>query len=207
MGIHGRQMVYELNGVGCLPFMKDSKPQQMIMRGRQFGEDTHEFYVVESAIASLAARAAAALRQEHQLARRAAVLLRTNRHKPGYRQVSERVRFYTPTSDTGTITSQLVQMLVSSYSPGLEYHKAEVLLYDFVPERGLQTDLLGAVNIATDTKSHRKMRAVDSINLRHGKGTVKFAAETLSQAWQPRTKLRSPRYTFAWDELPAAKLV
>ncbi len=63
MGIHGRHMVYELNGTACLPFMREAKPQQMIMRGRQFGEDTREFYVIESAVASLPPAAAAALRR------------------------------------------------------------------------------------------------------------------------------------------------
>jgi len=206
MGIRGRQMVEELNGTACFPLQKEHKPQQMIMRGRQFGEDTREFYVIESAIASLAARAAAALRREHQLARQAAVVLRTNRHRPGYQQVSESVQFYTPTADTGIITSQLTRMLASSWRGGLDYHRADVLLHDFVPETGLQTDLLGTVDLAADTKSSRKMRAVDQLNLRHGKGTVKFAAEHLSHSWQPRKRLMSPRYTSTWDELPEARV-
>jgi DNA polymerase V len=206
MGIRGRQMVAELNGTVCFPLQYAHKPQQMIMRGRQFGEDTREFYVIESAIASLSARAAAALRREHQLARRATVVLRTNRHRPGYRQASETVRFYTPTADTGVITSQLIRMLASNFLPGLEYHRADVLLHDFVPENGLQTDLLGTVDIHADSRSSRKMRAVDLLNLRHGKGTIKFAAETLSQSWQPRKNLMSPRYTSAWDELPETYL-
>ena len=206
MGIRGRQMVEELNGVNCLPLQLKSKPQQMIMRGRQFGEDTHEFHVVESAVASLGARAAAALRREHQLARQAVVVLRTNRHRPGYQQVSETVQFCTPTADTGAITSQLVQVLSDSWRSGLQYHRADVLLHDFVPETGLQTDLFGAVDLGLNARSHRKMRAVDAINLRHGKGTLKFAAEHLSQSWQPRKRLMSPRYTSAWDELPEARL-
>lgn len=206
MGIRGRQMVEELNGVSCLLLQREHKPQQMIMRGRQFGEDTREFYVIESAVASLAARAAAALRREHQLARQASVVLRTNRHRPGYQQVSEAVRFYTPTADTGVITSQLVRMLDSTFRSGLEYHRADVLLHDFVPETGLQTDLLGIVDLGADDRSNRRMRAIDHLNLRHGKGTVKFAAETLSQSWQPRKRLMSPRYTSAWDELPEAHL-
>lgn len=207
MGIHGRHMVYELNGTSCLPFMGDPKPQQMIMRGRQFGEDTREFYVIESAIASLAARAAAALRREHQLARRAVVILQTNRQKPGYQRLTEAVRFYTPTADTGVITSQLVQMLGRTFQNRLEYHKADVLLYDLVPEVGLQTDLFGAVDTSLDDRSKRKMRALDNVNLKHGKGTLKFAAENLSQQWQPRKKLSSPRYTSAWGELPEVKPV
>ncbi len=201
IGIHGRQMQTELNGIACLPITREHKPQQMIMRGRQFGEDTRDFYVIESAITSLGARAAAALRREHQLARRAALMLRTNYHRPGYQQIREVVRFYTPTADTGTITSQLVRLLASNYH-GLDYHRADVLLYDLLPETGLQTDLLGAVNLQDNQKSQNKMKALDAINLRHGKGTVKFAAENLSQAWQPRRRLMSPRYTSAWDELP-----
>jgi len=204
MGIRGRQMCDELNGTVCLPLQQSHKPQQMIMRGRQFGEDTREFYVIESAIASLAARAAAALRREHQLARRADIILRTNRHRPGYQQVSESVRFYTPTADTGTITSQLVRLLAGSFNSSLEYHRADVLLHDFISEASVQADLFGAIDFDTNTKSHRKMQALDHINLQHGKNTIRFAAEDLSQRWRPRQKLASPRYTSAWTDLPVA---
>jgi DNA polymerase V len=207
MGVHGRQMQAELNGVACLPLQQDHKPQQMIMRGRQFGEDTRAFHVIESAVASLATRAAAILRREQQLARHATVILSTNRHKPGYQRLSETVRFYTPTADTGTITSQLVRMLASSYNPHLDYHKADVLLYDFVPEAGLQTDLFGIVSLPENTRSQQRMQTLDRINLKHGKGTLKYAAETLSQSWQPRKQLSSPRYTSAWDDLPQARLL
>jgi DNA polymerase V len=206
MGIHGRQMVTELNGEACLPLVREHKPQAMIMRGRQFGEDTHEFYVVESAIASLTASAAATLRKDHQLARQATVMLHTNRHKPGYRKISETVRFYTPTADTGMITSQLTNVLAASYNPRLEYHRADVLLHDFVSEDSLQTDLLGTVDLDTNQRSRQKMQAVDWLNHHHGKGTVTFAAESLSQTWRPRKRLMSPRYTSAWDELPVACL-
>jgi DNA polymerase V len=201
MGIHGRQMQAELSGTTCLPLAREHKPQQMIMRGRQFGEDTRDLSVIESAIASLSARATIALRREHQLACRADLVLRTNYHRPGYQQVRETVRFYTPTADTGIITSQLVRLLAGNYR-SLDYHRADVLLYDLIPETGLQIDLLGTVNIDVNQKSQSKMKALDAINLRHGKGTIGFAAENLSGSWQPRRRLMSPRYTSDWQELP-----
>ncbi len=202
MGIHGRHLVYELNGVSCLPFMAQPKSQQMIMRGRQFGEDTHQLQVIESATASLAARAATILRREKQLARQACLILQTNRLKPGYQRIVETVRFAMPTADTGVITSQLVQALSRTFRDSLEYHKADVLLYDFVPETELQTDLFGNIDLAAHSLSSKRMQALDNLNLRFGKGTLKFAAETLSSAWQPRRRLQSSRYTSAWDELP-----
>jgi DNA polymerase V len=206
MGIHGRQMQAELNGINCLPLQQSHKPQQMVMRGRQFGEDTSSLDVIESAVACLGARAAAVLRREGQLARRAAVVLSTNRHRPGYQRITEEVRFYTPTADTGIITSQLVRMLTHSYRPGLQYHKADVLLYDLVSEAGLQTDLLGTVNLSDDHRARKRMEVLDRINQSHGKGTLKFAAENLNQLWQPRKRLSSPRYTSSWDELPEVRL-
>jgi DNA polymerase V len=206
MGIHGRQMVYELHGTACLPLARERKAQQMIMRGRQFGEDTHEFYVIEAAAASLSARAAAALRKEGRLARQATITLRTNRHRPGYQHLSRTVRFYTPTADTGTITSELIAALQGAFNPRLAYHKADVLLHDFVSEDSLQTDLLGTVDLTASRLARRRMQTIDAINRQHGNGTVKLAAETLSQAWQPRKKLVSPRYTSAWDELPEVHL-
>jgi DNA polymerase V len=80
------------------------------------------------------------------------------------------------------------------------------LLYDLVSESSLQTDLLGLVDTAADTRSQQRMQAIDAINLRHGKGTLRFAAETLSQSWQPRKRLSSPRYTSDWEELPEVRL-
>lgn len=206
MGIHGRQMVYELNGTACLPFMREHKPQEMIMRGRQFGEDTRELFVIESAIASLSARATHTLRREHRLAREAILNLRTNYHKPGYQRLSIVAHFDTPTADTGIITRRLIEALAARHNPGLEYHRADVLLHDFVSDEALQMDLLGTVDLDAAQKADRKMQVLDHINERHGKGTLTFAAEHLSKAWQPRKRLGSPRYTSAWDELPVAHL-
>ena len=206
MGIHGRHMVYELNGTSCLPFQPVHKPQEVIMRGRQFGHDTRELYAVEAAIASLTARATLALRKQNQLARHATVVLRTNRHKPGYQSIPTTVRFYTPTADTGFITSQLIRMLGNSYNHQLSYHKADVVLHNLVSAEAVQTDLLGTVNIEHHSSSQARMRAFDSINQKHGKGTLGYAAEGLSEAWKPRKDLSSPRYTSAWEDLPEVSL-
>lgn len=206
MGIHGRHMVYELNGVRCLPLQIVRPAQQMVCRGRQFGADTSDPRVIEAAIASLGARAARQLRHEGRLATRAAVILRTNRLKPNYRQLWIPVRLYTPTADTGTLCSQLVRAMYRQFTPGLLYHKADVLLYELVSAHGLQTDLLGSVNLAAAAKSQQRMAALDAINSRYGPGTLRYAAEGLSHAWRPRKHLASPHYTTQWSDLPEVTL-
>lgn len=205
MGIHGRQMVAELNGTACHPLMKAHKPQMQIMRGRQFGEDTGQPYVIESAVASLTARAAYHLRQEGQLARQAAVVVRTNRNKPGYRQIVESVRFARPTADTGTICAALTGALAGRLNPHELYHKADVMLLDLMPEAALQLDILGDVSANEHDREQMRLHTVDALNDRYGKHTIRYAAEQLSQAWRPRHRLGSPRYTSTWQELPEAR--
>ena len=202
MGIHGKQLVSELRGLSCLPLQTTHKVQQSIMRGRQFGEDTNQFYVIEAAIASLTARATSALRREGLLACSAGVFINTNRHKPGYITRGKAVHFTTPTADTGTVCSTLVTAFASVYNSHEFYHRANIFLYDFVPERAIQTDLFGDVNTTTTDRERRRMQAIDIVNARFGKDHVRYAAEDLSNRWQPKHALRSPRYTSKWEELP-----
>jgi DNA polymerase V len=206
MGVHGRQMVAELNNVSCLPLQMRHKPQQQIMRGRQFGEDTNNLTAVEAAVASLTAKAAAHLRRENLLARQAAIIIRTNRHKPGYQQRSQVVRFEVPTADTGYICAKLVEALEGIFNGSQLYHKADVMLFDLAPAGGLQGDLFNQQErpVLYD-KQKSRMAAVDALNARFGANHVRYAAQDLSQAWRPRHRLGSPSYTTDWAQLPVIK--
>jgi DNA polymerase V len=202
MGVHGRHMVYELNGTRCLPLQARTKPQQMISRGRQFGRDTSDLGVVTAAVTALANRAARELRREGQLATHAIVTLRTNRLKPGYTCIDSSARFYAPTADTGEICSQLIRTLQHSLQPKLSYHKAEVTLYGLVSSSVIQTDVFGMVDLSKLGRSQRRMAAVDAANAKYGPHAIRPAAELLSDAWRPKSAMLSPRYTSSWNELP-----
>lgn len=205
MGIHGRQMVAELNGLSCYPLDLAGKLRQSIARTRTFGEDTNDFNAIEAAIASFATQAAFRLRESRQLTRRAGIFLATNKHKPGYQRWGKEIVYHTPTADTGQLISSLVRLLGEVYNPEAFYYRAGVLLYDFVP-LGLQTDLLGEVNIGAHDKAKERMDTVDALNERYGRRTIRYAAEDLGNRWKPRQNLRSPHYTSNWDELPKLRV-
>lgn len=207
MGVHGRQLVSELNGISCHNLEPVGSVAKSIMRSRTFGEDTDQAHVLEAAIASLGASAAYRLRTHDLLARRIGLFTMTNKHKPGFRRWSREVTLATPTNDSGTIISTLVKELDDIFSSSQRYHRLGVFLHDFTPAAGLQTDLLGFVDTGNHDKSKARMAAVDAINSRHGKGKVYYAAEDLSKSWQPKHAIRSPRYVSNWDELPIAHIV
>jgi DNA polymerase V len=205
MGVHGEQMVYELNGRSCIPLERQHKPHKTISRGRTFGEDTNQAHIIEAALASFATQSAYRLRESHQLTRKLSIFLNSDRHKPGYRQWQREIVFHTPSADTGQLITAAVEAFGHIYDKSVSYHRASVNLYDFVPDNLLQTDLLGEVSPATHSKKVSRLQAVDHLNKRYGKNSVHYATEDLAQAWQPRRQLRSPRYTTNWDEIPLVK--
>jgi DNA polymerase V len=206
MGVHGRQMVSELNGTSCYNLTREHEPAKSILRSRTFGEDTNQAHVLESAIANMAARAAFALRRDQLLARRIGFFTETSRHKPGYRRWAPELKLAQPTNDTGLVISLLIKRLGEIFSSNQQYHRLGVFLYDLVPESALQTDLLGQVNVQAHDKAANRMRAIDRINTRHGRGKIHYAAEALARTWQPKHHIRSPRYVSNWDELPKATI-
>jgi DNA polymerase V len=207
MGVHGRQMVTELGGVSCHALEIAGKVRQQVMKGRQFGHDIDSPAAIEAAIATLTARAAFVLRREGLQASRASVHLSTNRHKPGYIRRFKTIELATPTADTGLLTAKLIAAIADCLAPGRLYHRADVLMQGLVDENRLQPDLFGEVNVPGAEASHNRLAAVDAINRRYGKDKIYYAAEGLSDAWQPKHGSRSPRYTTNWEELPIANIV
>ena len=206
MGIHGRQLVYELQGLSCYPLEQEHKTAKSILRSRTFGQDTREKNVLEAAIAILATRAAISHRKSNLLARKIGIFIHTNRHKPGYQQWERTCTLTTPTNDTGGIIHLLVDTLNDLGQASLLYHRLGIFLCDFIPTTSIQTDILGTVDITQTNRSEARMKASDKINLRHGKGHI-YYAENLSKSWQPKRQIRSPRYVSNWKELPSARIV
>lgn len=202
MGIRGRQLLCELQGTVCFPLITDSKPRQSISRTRTFGQDTSNLSTLESAIANFVAPAAFRLRQDNQLSGEAGLFLQTNRHKPGYRNFSAVVKFSQPTADTGSMTQQIIEELGKLFLPNQSYHRAGIWLANFSPVSALQTDLFGRVSAQSHDKSESRMKALDSINERFGRGTINTAAGYEDKSWQPKKSLRSPLYTTDWSDIP-----
>lgn len=206
MGIHGRQMIAELQGTACHQLTREHTPAKTIMRSRTFGEDTSHAYALEAAIANMATRAGHQLRREGLLAGRIGLFTNTSRHKPGYRMWTRQIHMPMPTNDTGQIIQLLVEKLGEFYSDKQKYHQLGVFLHDLIPENALQTDLLGNVTPAMHDRAQARMKAVDDINHRWGRGKIYYAAQDLNTAWQPRRKIASPRYVSKWSELPEARI-
>src|ERR1700689_3878636 len=102
-----------------------------------------------------------------------AVWAQTNSLKPGDRQYSpsKAVRLPVATIDTGKLIAAATAGLGIIFKPGYRYKKAGVTFLDLVPADRVQGGLFDRPD---DARSIRRMRAVDRLNARFGRGTVAF---------------------------------
>ncbi len=78
------------------------------------------------------------------------------------------------------------------------------MLSELVPQQGCQTDLfsMASSNPASREKSTKLMTALDQINSKMGRDTMKLAGEGSRRPWKMRQENKTPAYTTRWGELP-----
>jgi len=92
-------------------------------------------------------------------------------------------------------------MLRPLWVPGLRYFKAGVVLNDLVPERQ-QPRMLFATR--DPIKSAKTMQALDAVNARYGRGTLRPLATGIARPWATRHDRLSQRYTTRAEEMLVA---
>ena len=73
------------------------------------------------------------------------------------------------------------------------------MLGELVPAQGVQIDLFNQVSASPKTAA--LMTAMDSINKKMGKESIKLASEGFKRPWKMKQDSKSPSYTSKWDEV------
>lgn len=197
--------VRELRGVSCLDLEEVAPPKQQIMSSRSFGQYVYDLDELREAVASYIAKASEKLRAQDSLAGAVQVYIRTNPFKPKEPQYQRAVTLPLPepTADTRVLSRFAISILKGIYRPGYAYQKAGVMLTELQP-RQLRQQCLFAEE-AWEERAQSVMKAMDSINSKWGRGTVRLSAEGLNKAWQMRRGRLSPAYTTSWTDLPVVR--
>ena len=194
--------------VGVMSNNDASEPRQRIMTSSSFGRLTGELGELQDAIRQHAQRGAVKLRQQDSHSRAVLVFLKTNRHRPDLPQYSPSVvvELPEPTDDSRTILAAAQQGLAAIYRRGYRFMKAGVMLLDLVDANREQLSLLDTPEReAQRERDHKLMAALDELNGKMGKGTVRLGVPRQNAAWHLHCAHRTPRWTTQWRELPKAK--
>ena len=192
----------ELQGVACIDLQDVVPDKKQIVSSRSFGQTVRDVAVLKDAMSTFVANACAKLRAQGSHASLIQVFLRTNRFRQDLPQYnpSFTLPLPQPTSDSLVVNRWAGYLVERLFKPGYAYKKAGIMLGDITPVGQYQADWLEPAQ-ATDT---RLMHALDGLNQRFGRGTVKISTQGAHKGWQMRQERKSPSYTTDWDALPIA---
>jgi DNA polymerase V len=193
--IKGLRLVWELRGVSCLPLEVFEKPRKGLCCSRSFGRPVTAPEDLGEAVAMHAARGGEKLRRQRLAASHLTVFISTSRFRENPEEIysgGASWRLPYPTSYTPALVAAAQALLARVYKPGFVYHKAGVFLTDIVPDGERQQDIWAGID---DERRARLMEAVDRINRKHGRHTVRPLAVGGERRWEMRRERLSPRYT------------
>jgi DNA polymerase V len=201
--------VRELQGTPCIGLEDMPAPKKEIACTRSFGHKVQDFPALAQAVTEFASRACEKLRSQHSTTGQVLCFIRTSpfRNEPQYSK-SISVPLVRPSADTGSIVGAALAGLRAIYRPGFNYAKAGVMLLD------LQSDCLSQLELdwgeTALTPRNQLMVAMDALNARYGRGTIKLATASVDgdqREWGMKQERRTPRYTTQWAEIPTMRAV
>jgi DNA polymerase V len=203
--------VRELQGMQCVGLDDSPSPKKEIACTRSFGHPVMELSGLTEAVTEFASRAAEKVRKQNSLASDVMVFIRTSPfRKDAQYSRSIVVPLLRPSADTGVIVQAAVMGLQAIFKQGYKYAKAGVMLLDLQSNSIVQgeLDLEDGTTQEKLIEKSRLMMALDTINKRFGRGTMKMASAGLDgnrRVWSMKQERRTPAYTTSWTDIPVAR--
>lgn len=216
-GVVLERTLQELRGTSCLDVDDVPSARKQILVSRSFGAPICSLDGIVEAVSEFASRAAEKLRAQHSLAGALCVFFRTSpfrTHDPQH-DASATVPLPRPTADTALLAATAAISARHLFRASFPYAKAGVMLLDLQPESVHQGELdlrIASEPLPAWAKDRSQlMRAMDAVNRRFGRDSLRLASATVSSSradvrrWATRQDRRSPRYTTRWDEMPVVR--
>jgi len=198
----GLHIALELRGFPCFGLEQEPPPAKSMVRSRSFGRPVTSLEELREALTCHVQRAGEKLRQSGQVAGCVQVFLETNRHKPipQHSPCQSRVLAFA-TSHTPDLLGPALKLLDGIYRQGYAYNKTGVLLTALEREKGRRLSLMDP-DAGTKLVKRGLMAAMDRINIRYGRDTVRFASAGMERKWEMRRGKMSREFTTKWTDLP-----
>jgi DNA polymerase V len=202
MSVVGERMVRELGGQLCYELEDQPQAKKGICTSRSFGTPVTDYATLEEAVATFTARCAEKLRRQQSASHLMHVFVFTNPHRPDQPQYygSRVLQLPVASNSTMEMVAMAMKGLKIIFREGYTYKKAGVMVSGIVPEGNVQTDLF-ALDEKRRALERKAMVALDHLNRRMGRDTVKIGKQGYNRSWHLRKERRSRRYTTRWEEL------
>ncbi|MBT4887925.1 MAG: Y-family DNA polymerase, partial [Rhodospirillales bacterium] len=207
MGVVGLRTVDELSGIPAIPFEDHPPDKQTLCTSRSFGHTMHTEDELIEAFKTFCAIGSEKLRRKGMVASTVQVFVRGNPFREELPQYACATtvpleNFGPSTSNhTGQIAKAAIAGLKQIFKPGIPYKKAGILLLGLSREDAAPRTLFDVTINQPDPRRAKLMKVFDTVNRRHGPGTLNYGQIPRGRTWYMNQQHRSPRYTTQWSDL------
>lgn len=203
LSVVGLRIQWELRGISCLPLSLMAPTKKSLAVTRSFGKPVETWNEMREAISAYATRAAEKLRRHGLVASAMQVFLHTNRFKLNEPSYANQATFTVePTADTFALVANATRAAHGLWRDGYRYAKAGIVLVDLSPRHDMPPQMLASRD---PERSAALMRAMDAVNSRYGRHTLRPGSIATSPRWQLRRNRLSPSYTTKPEDMLRAK--
>lgn len=198
--VTGARIALELRGVQCLPFEFVQTKKHNITCSRSFGQTVSDYSELKEAVLFFLTRACEKLRKHNLAANAVSVFIGTDRFRPVPFEYEKSATYSStyPSDANQELQEWTLRTLERIFREGIEYRKAGIILNGLVPAEKLTVRMF---DDAKFEKLHKLTKAVDEINQKFGRDTVKFATIKSAGNWKMKSARKSQAYTTNWNEL------
>lgn len=196
----------ELQGDDCIK-LDDLPYKKSICVSRSFpASGISELEPLEEIVAYFASECARKLREQNTCCGQVTFFAYTSRFNESQpaNVIQRHIKLNVPTADTAEITHAVLGVLRDGFVNGVYfYKKAGVIVWDLVPKEAVQTVLFDEVDRG---KQQALIKAVDNINRKNGRNTVKVAAMGSTKTFVADHRYESPCYTTKLEDILRLKV-
>lgn len=196
----GARIALELRGIKCLPLEQVNTKKHSITCSRSFGQTVAKYSQVKEAVLYFLTRAAEKMRKHNLAAHAVTVLVATDRFRPVPAEYANSSTYSStcPTDANQELQEWTIKTLERVFRDGYDYRKAGIILSGLVPAENTSKRIFDDEKFQ---RQHNLMKAVDEINQKFGKDTVRFGSVVRDGDWKMKQIYKSPAYTTSWSEL------
>ena len=190
----------ELRGISSNEDRDYDADPDSVSCSRSFGEPVTTLEGIAESLASFTSQAATKLRSHGLLAAGCNVYAQIFHSGGGGDFLGRTVMFPAPTDATNEMLKAIREEVDALYIPGTRYRKTGVVFFGLEKVgTARQMDMFSPVE---KSEASPLYKAIDSLNMRYGKGKVFSAAEGVGEkSWKMKRGKLSKRATTRWDEL------
>jgi DNA polymerase V len=198
--IQGAKLVQELCGNICHNLELFSPDKKSITSSRSFGKTITKLDSLKQAATLHATLIGEKLRKSKQYTSFLHLFVMSDRFKSNYQYKSVNIKLSSPTNFTPELIKKTVLEIEKLFDKETCYKKIGIIALDLQKEGDIQQTLFEN-KLISSKKEVDTMQAIDKINQKFGKLTVRSARLGYKNPWEMKQELASPNYTTSWKEL------